>query len=118
MINTSHVAAFSIALCFALSASADQAAYISKVDADRAIQLLHNAGTVKSYCAPCGDARAESIAVNAIRKADVNYAGNWEVQINDQGVDLAYLYFLENNKWRNVAMALGIPVQDVPEFID
>lgn len=116
--NKSHLATLIVAFSLALPASADQAAYLTKVDAERAVHLLMNTGTVKSYCAPCGDARAESMAVNDIKKADVHYEGYWEVQINGQGVDLAYLYFPENNKWRNVAMALGIPVQDVPEFID
>ena len=107
-----------IAFCLAAPASADQAAYISESDADQAIKLLKNVATVKSYCAPCGDATATTMAVSDINKVDVKYEGYWEVQINGQGVDLAYIYFPVNNKWRNAAMALNIPVQDVPEFID
>jgi hypothetical protein len=38
------------------------------------------------------------MAVKDIKKADVNYEGYWEAQINAQGVDLAYLHFPENNK--------------------
>jgi hypothetical protein len=118
MLNKGHFAAIVIAFCLAAPASADQAAYISKADADRAVKLLNNVATIKSYCAPCGDATAETMAVNDIKEVDVNYEGYWEIQINGQGVDLAYIYFPENKKWRNVAMALNIPVQDVPEFID
>ena len=118
MKSKSYIAAFIIAFSLTLPASADQAAYITKVDADRTLELLKNAGTLKLYCAPCGDAGAESIVVTDMRNADVNYQGYWEVQINGSGVDLAYLYFLEKNRWRNVAMALGIPVEDVPEFIN
>jgi hypothetical protein len=118
MMNKGHVAAFIITVSLALPASADQAAYITKVDAERAHNLLKNTGTLKYYCAPCRDAGVESIAVRDMRKADVNYKGYWEIRINGDGVDLAYLYFLENDRWRNVAIALSIPVQDVPEFIE
>lgn len=118
MIKKSHLAALIGASLFALPAMADQAAYLPEVDADRAVTLLQKTYTLKSFCAPCGDTHAQSMEVNSINKADVNYKGYWEVQINGEGVDLAYLYFPEKDKWRNVAITLDIPVKGVPEFID
>lgn len=117
MINKRYLVALLSTSLFALPAMADQAAYISEVVAARAVTLLKKTPTLKSFCAPCGDARAQSMEVKSISKADVNYKGFWEVQINGEGVDLAYLYFPEKDKWRNVAIALDIPVQGVPEFI-
>lgn len=109
--------AFVIMLCTALQAFADQAIYLDKVDAERAVALLKNAESLKTYCAPCNDPSVKHIVVASILSAKVNYQDFWEVQINGKGEDLAYLYFLDNNKWRNVAMALNIPVSDVSEFI-
>ena len=118
MTTKTQLITFIIASCLALPALADQAAYIAKADADRAIELLKNTQTVKSYCAPCNDTAAKSIAVTSVTGADVNFQGFWQVSVNGQGEDLAYLYFLDNGKWRNVAIALGIPVEEVPEFIE
>lgn len=118
MINKSQLAASLGAFLLALPAMADQAAYISEVVADRAVTLLKKTYTLKSFCAPCGDTQAQSMEVNSLSKADVNYKGYWEVQVNGEGVDLAYLYFLEKDKWRNVAITLDIPVKGVPEFIN
>lgn len=109
--------AFIIMLCTALQAFADQAIYLDKVDAERAVALLKNSETLKDYCAPCNDPSVKHIVVASILSAKVNYKEFWEVQVNGKGEDLAYLYFLDNNKWRNVAMALNIPVSDVSEFI-
>jgi len=97
---------------------ADQAAYISRTDAERAMQLLNHISTVKFYCAPCNDKAATQVSIRSINGMDVNYQGYWEVQINGEGIDLAYTYFPDGKRWRNVAMALHIQVQDVPEFID
>lgn len=118
MTTKTQLIAFIIASCFALPTLADQAAYVTKANADRAIELLKNTQTVKSYCAPCSDVVAKSIAVTNVTSADANFQGFWEVSINGQGEDLAYLYFLDKGKWRNVAIALGIPVEEVPEFIE
>lgn len=117
-------AALIIATCFTFPAIADQALYISKENANRAINLLKNVSIIKLYCAPCGDTSSKSITINKninkIRGGNLNYLleGYWRVQINGEGVDLAYIYFPYNNKWRNVAITLNIPVQYVPEYID
>ncbi len=97
---------------------ADQAAYLSKDQAKAALALLQDAVIVKFFCAPCGDAIPLSILIKNLEVMDTNYENYWEVQINNEGVDLAYIYFMSDNKWRNVAMALALPVEEVPEFLD
>jgi uncharacterized protein YecT (DUF1311 family) len=101
----------------AANAQADQAAYISRADAERAVELLKDIGELKSFCAPCDDESVETIVVKRIASGAVGYENFWEVRVNDEGVDLAYIYFPVDGKWRNAAMALKIPVEDVPEFI-
>lgn len=113
-----RLSAFLIGLTLAMPTLADQAIYINKADTERAVTLLKNSETLKTYCAPCKDNVVKDIVVASITSADVNYEGFWEVRVNGKGEDLAYLYFLENNKWRNVALALQLPVSDVPEFIN
>ena len=118
---------FAIALLFAGSlaivsertASADQAAWISRSDAAKALRVLADAGEVIHYCAPCGDAAARREAVESIGLARVEgQTEYWEVQVNGEGVDLAYLYFLHKGKrWKNAAMDASIKVSDVPKYL-
>mgnify|MGYP006295433697 FL=1 len=42
----------------------------------------------------------------------------WEVTVNHQGIDLAYTYYYTNQRWRNLAIALKMPVQDVSEYLE
>ena len=106
-------------LTLSFSCIADQAAYIDKADAEQAKYLLDQASAVKSYCAPCGDQVATMISVQTVEVVFTNYENYWEVQINGEGIDLAYTYLLMgDNRWKNVAMELNIPVKGVPEFIN
>lgn len=97
---------------------ADQAAYITQAEAEGAKYLLSQASTIKSYCAPCGDSTAIVVAVRQVDVVHTGYEDFWEVQINGEGIDLAYSYFLEGTLWKNIAIQMGIPVVEVPEFID
>ena len=57
--------------------------------------------------------------VESIKSAKIENEDYWHVLINEKEVDLAYLYFQNNdNKWKNVAIELKIEVSDVPEFLD
>ncbi len=99
----------------ATNALADQAQVLSKEDAERAVELLKNIGELKSYCAPCSDQSVEPIVVKSVRVS--GFGDGYEVSVNGEAVDLAYVYFPVDGKWRNVAVALKVPVEDVPEFI-
>ena len=112
------VLVFFTCLGIASTSLADQAAYIEKNDAVAAKALLQESTTIKSFCAPCGDKNSVSIPVKSLDVAYTNHQNYWELRINDQGVDLAYTYYLVNHKWRNVAMSIGLTVSEVPEFIE
>jgi len=45
------------------------------------------------------------------------YENYWEVQINNQGIDLAYTYYHVDGKWRNIAISLNIDVDGVPNYL-
>jgi len=109
---------FLILTLFSISLSADQAAYIDKKSADKANNLLSNHNVVREFCAPCGDNRSKLVDVKTLETKHTNYKNFYQVFLNDDGVDLAYLYFKSPEGWKNVAIAIDFPVQSVPEFLD
>jgi hypothetical protein len=103
---------------FAIDISADQAAYITRAEADKAAAFLKDKKQIRHSCAPCDDKgdRVEDIA--AVKAVKVDYQNYWEVQINGKGIDLAYVYFrTKSGKWKNLAKELDIKVHDVPKTL-
>jgi hypothetical protein len=108
----------------ASTASADQCAYITKDQAATAARIVRdlNKYVVAYFCKPCGDKETKKDAVKTIevKRVDSQYLDGeyYELQINGEGVDLAYTYVpLRGDSFRNLAMAARCPAQDVPEFI-
>lgn len=98
------------------TAFADQAAWVSRAEAQRALKLLSEYDTVIHYCAPCNDSVARTEKIESIGLFRVKNENYWEIQINGKGVDLAYIYFpKKQDKWMNVAMNVKIDVSDVPK---
>jgi len=100
---------------------ADQAAWITKEQAERGAALIKSSGLVRHFCAPCGDNffKGEKVFNVIAAKAGGSNPDDqyYEVQLNGNGIDLAYVYILSGGKWLNVAMALNIPVESVPRFL-
>lgn len=84
-------------------AYADQAAYISKQDAEYAANVIRNYPMVMFYCEPCGDTHWQMESINSVYARYTEFENYWEVVINDKGVDLAYTYVLDKNIWVNIA---------------
>lgn len=100
---------------------ADQAAWITKEQAERGAALIKSSGLVRHSCAPCGDNffKGEKVFnIIAVKAAGSNPDDRYyEVQLNGKGIDLAYVYIFSGGKWVNAAMALNIPVEAVPRFL-
>ena len=114
------LALFAIILAiFTTTALADQAAYITKEQAEKAAAFLKDKKQIRHYCNPCDDKgdRVEDIStVEAVAVADSK--PYWEVLVNGKGVDLAYVYFQDKKgKWKNLAKKLKIKVDDVPKSL-
>jgi len=107
--------AFAVIATLAMPVFADQAAWVSRAEAARALQELAGAEWIRHYCAPCGDKTVRSEAVQSIGLFKVEGENYWEIRVNGKGVDLAYVYFERKGKWRNAAMAAKKKVQDVPK---
>lgn len=95
------------------AALADQAAWISKRDADAGAALVSVGQELRDYCAPCGD---RAYTARTVSRVDVTQtdASHWQVRVNGRGIDLAYVYVLVHGHWQNIAMIVGVPVTGVP----
>ncbi|MDR0736069.1 MAG: hypothetical protein LBF51_04425 [Zoogloeaceae bacterium] len=94
-------------------AFADQAMCLDEDTAESAATLLRAHGSYLDYCEPCG-AKPEVIPVqDVIVGQDCDY----EVYVNGESIDLAYVFVKEDGIWVNVAKELGLEVEGVSEFL-
>lgn len=112
---------FTVATLFSITAMADQCAYISQAEAERAALLLQKGAVVAEYCEPCGDAYPIVKSVRSVSLARVANGQYTEVSVNGKAVDLAYLYIqVAPGKKVNVAQTVNCETLDastVPSFI-
>jgi hypothetical protein len=101
------------------AALADQCAALDATQAEAALGYLEVGDTVYHYCEPCGDTepRAEVVESVTVEVEPVTPGAQEEayreVVINGQGVDLAYLYVLDEDAWTNLAGLAQCPATDV-----
>jgi uncharacterized protein YecT (DUF1311 family) len=95
---------------------ADQAAWVEKSAAYKAGEMINSGMILREYCAPCGDTTWTELPVKQVEVKNTD-GEFYQVFINGKGIDLAYVYILQNSKWTNIAMSLGLSVADVPEFL-
>ncbi|HMV35882.1 MAG TPA: hypothetical protein PKM44_00825 [Turneriella sp.] len=93
---------------FVTAAHADQFAYIKPETARQAVELLAKEKEVYFFCEPCNESTGQLTKIDKFEAVDVNYEGFHEVQINGQGIDLAYTYVMRKGRWKNVAVELGL----------
>jgi hypothetical protein len=102
---------------FHFAGLADQLAYLSKADADRAANFLEKQKTVGIYCGCCDNDVLEAVEISGVEVKYTGYEQYYEVYIkyksNDElktvAVDLAYLWV--NTKGigiQTVGKALGL----------
>ncbi len=101
-------------LALSVNAFADQAAYITRAQAEKAVAFLRGQNKIKHFCAPCGDKKATIEHIYKLKAAPAGYENFWEVKINGKGVDLAYVYYQKGKKWKNLAKEMRIKVKEVP----
>ncbi len=109
------IAAASVLIFTGTPALADQAAWVSRAEAGRAMKVLAETTAIKHHCAPCDDQTIKNETVDNIGIFRVEGENYWEIRVNGKGVDLAYIYFQKGRKWVNAAMEAKIKVSDVPK---
>lgn len=108
-----------VLMVFAVAAYADQAAYITRAQAEKAAAFLKDKKQIRHYCNPCDDKGDRVEDIETVEAAPAGYQQYWEVKVNGEGIDLAYVYFqTEDGKWKNLAKELDIKVKDVPKYLD
>lgn len=103
----------------AVSAFADQAAYVTQKQAEKAAAFLKDKKEIRHYCEPCDDKGDKTEAISTVDAVVVDASkGYWEVKVNGEGIDLAYVYFrTKKGKWKNLAKEMDIEVSDVPKYL-
>ena len=111
-----HLLAFAALFATPVPALADQCAYISREMADTAINMLvASSRNAIDFCEPCGDRRpGRPYRITEVLIRDTGYENYWEVLVNGQPVDLAYL-FLKTGAftWTNAAALISCETHDV-----
>jgi hypothetical protein len=79
-------------LTLALPALADQCAYVAKEQALLAVARLNVGQTIYQLCEPCGDRRPQALKITSLAAGTVDYEDYWQVNVNGQGIDLAYTF--------------------------
>ena len=100
------------------TAFADQAAYITKAQAEKAAAFLKDKKQIRHFCAPCDDKGDKVEDITKVEAVMVDYKDFWEVRVNGVGIDLAYVYFqTKKGRWKNLAKELDVEVDDVPKVL-
>jgi hypothetical protein len=103
------------------SARADQCAWISTEQADRALRLLQPGTEYLLYCEPCGEKKPTSSGAVQFAEVRVVDGGKYrEVVIDGKEVDLAYTFVktdASSSEYENLARLAGCPATSVSDSI-
>ena len=94
---------------------ADQAIHLNTQEKIQAMFLLKYAFQLRGYCEPCNNHEINYIDVEEVKAKKIPYG--WHILVNDDVVDLAYLYYKQDTHWINVAKVLDMNVSGVPMYL-
>lgn len=112
-------------LLLAGAAQADQYSYVSAQRAAQAVQRLAGRVLVQVYCAPCAETRPRTLRLEQVGMERVwdgtsaqpcrapDGATYWQVQVNGEADELAYVYVRAGVGWENFALGMGLDAVDV-----
>lgn len=105
-------------LCMGPTAAwSGQAQVLEPAIAETASARIYPGAALRHYCPPCGDTHWKPIVVKTISRDASAVQGMYEVVVNGDPIDLAYTYVESANGWTNLAMDLGIVVEEVPRLL-
>jgi len=105
-------------ITFSVSLYADQAAWVTKREASKATEFVIVGDDIYLFCEPCGDSKPVKQKVESKMVKSVGIKRLYELQINNKGVDLAYVYVRHDSKYKNLAILTDIPVTGVSETLN
>lgn len=81
---------------------ADQCAYITKKQAQKAVKRLIKAESIETLCEPCGETISQRVEIESVTFANTGYQNYYEVSVNGKGIDLAYTFLKGKNLAKSV----------------
>ena len=71
--------------------------------------------TIYKLCEPCGETTPTPIIIESLSAGSVGYEDYWQVEVNDSGVDLAYIFIDSGlgNQPINLAAVSGCPASSI-----
>ncbi len=104
-----------ISLFFAFQASADQLAYLTKVQAEQAVTFLKKNRKVTFFCGCCDNDKPESLKITDVYFKHTGYEDYYEVfvvvktknGIETRAIDLAYVWLTKSKN--TIASELALP---------
>lgn len=105
------------ALVLTLHARADQAEWNAKPIAEKAKGYVDAALEVRHFCPLCGDKAFRREQVGFTELSETETAGQFELLLNGNPIDLAYVYVENEGKWANLGKLAGATVDSVPETL-
>ena len=111
--------ALSYTAIFTLPAIADQCSYLTKERALTAMARLNIGDTIYQLCEPCGEKTTQPTSIQNLSLEKVDFEDYWQVKINGEGIDLAYVFVdsgIENN-FVNLAAIADCPAQQVSPLL-
>jgi hypothetical protein len=100
---------------FSAPVLADQCAYITKEQALIAISRLNIGDMIYLFCEPCGEKYPQPVRIQSLSVEKVDYQNYWQVNINNQAIDLAYVFIpaeIDHN-FVNLAAIAACPASGV-----
>jgi hypothetical protein len=99
-------------------AHADQCAWTTRAQSEKAAELLHKGKMVVDWCEPCGEKAPRAKQVYAVESVKVAHPEGdgfyWELSINGKPVDLAYEFVMvAPNEFKNLASLASCPATGV-----
>ena len=90
-----------------------------KKQALTAITRLDIGDTIYKLCEPCGEKTTQPTSIQNLSMEKVDYRDYWQIKVNDEGIDLAYVFVnseIENN-FINLAAIADCPAQRVSPLL-
>ena len=91
---------FTLTLLFSFNVCADVCVEVREKMATKAVNILEKQKEIYDYCSTCNDAKPQTILVKNVTK-------DKKVYVNDKPIDLAHIYFKQDNKYINLGIASG-----------
>ena len=108
---------YPVMLC--LPALADQCSYVEKEQALTALSRLDVGQTIYKLCEPCGEKSTQATIIENLSMEKVDYQDYWQIKVNNEGIDLAYVFVDSKieNKFVNLAAIADCPAERVSPLL-